>query len=61
MMKTSLQFAVSTLAPSTYIRVLLQCQMPIFPLLATSNPICACMSVGPSLMEALDRRWRSVQ
>ena len=56
MMKTSLQFAVSTLAPSTYIRVLLQCQIPIFPLRATPNPICACMSVGPSLMEALGHK-----
>jgi hypothetical protein len=61
MMKSFPQFAVSTLAPSTYIRVLLQCQMPIFPLTATPNPISACMSVGPSLTEALDRRLRSVQ
>jgi len=61
MMRTFLSFAVSTLAPSSYFaRVLLQCQMSIFPLRATPNPICACLSVGPPLMEALDRRSRSV-
>jgi len=54
MMRTLLSFAVSTLAPSSYIRVLLQSQMSIFPLPATPNPICACSSVGPSLMW---RRW----
>jgi hypothetical protein len=47
MMRTLLSFAVSTLAPSSYIRVLLQCQMPIFPLHATPEPIRCLHECGP--------------
>ena len=58
--ENSPSFAVSTLASSKNIRVLLQCQMPKLPLPAMPNPISMCESVGPSVMWALGKRWRSV-